>query len=80
MVSNNCGPSGFDAIAYASETLNRLLTGVKARLGRCHDGAVIMDARVEKTWLIPVIRVFLYILVGTMYSHVRLIQAIMRVS
>ena len=33
-----------------------------------------MDARLEKTWLIPVIDACLYILVVTMYSHVRLIR------
>jgi len=80
IVSNNCAPSEFHAITYASETLNRLLTGVKGRRSLCHDSAVIMDARVEKTWLIPVIGGCLYILVATKYNHVRLIQAIMRVS
>src|SRR5258705_9542237 len=51
---NNCAPVAFDAITYASETLDRLLAGVKGRRSPCHASAAIMDARSEKTWLIPV--------------------------
>src|SRR5438477_3271307 len=52
VVPNNCAPFAFDAITYASATLDRLLAGVKVRRFPCHDRAAIMDAR--KTWLIPV--------------------------
>src|SRR6266853_1673310 len=44
IVSNNCTPLAFDAITNASETLDRLLAGVKGRRSRGHDSAGIMDA------------------------------------
>jgi hypothetical protein len=45
IVPNNCAPFAFDAITYVSETLDRLLAGVKGRRSPCHDSAAIMDAR-----------------------------------
>ena len=74
VVPNNCAPSERDAVTYAGEALDRLLAGVKGRRRPCHDSAAIMDARVEKTWLISVIGCCLYILVVTKYNHVRLIR------
>src|SRR5258707_1101470 len=53
IVPNNCAPFECDAITYASETLDRLLAGVKWRRSPCHDWAAIIDARFEKTWLTP---------------------------
>src|SRR5713226_8238105 len=73
VIPNNRASFAFHTITYASETLNRLLAGVKGRRIRCHDSAAFMDARPEKKWLIPVSRGCLYILVGTIYNHVRLI-------
>jgi len=52
--SNNCAPSEFDAVTYASKTLDLLLAGVKGRRNACHDSAAIIDARSAKTWLLPV--------------------------
>jgi len=74
VVPNNGAPSEFDAITHAGKTLDRLLSSVKGRRSRCHDSAAIMDARLEKTWLIPVIGGCLYIPVVTKYNHVRLIR------
>ena len=59
--SNNCAPSEFDAVTYASKTLDLLLAGVKGRGSPCHDGAAITDARFDKTWLIPISGGCLYI-------------------
>src|SRR5450755_3601679 len=80
VVPNNCASFEFNTIAHAGELLDRLLAGVKGRRCRCHDSTSIMDARIEKTWLIPVIGASRYILVVTKYNHVRLIRSIKGMS
>jgi AcrR family transcriptional regulator len=74
VIPNNGAPPEFDTITHACETLDILLAGVKGRCSPCHDSAAIMDARLEKTWLLPVNGGCLYILVVTKYNHVRLIR------
>jgi hypothetical protein len=49
---NSCAPFELHAITYASETLDRLLAGVKGRCSPGHDSAAIMDPHLEKTLLI----------------------------
>jgi len=65
IVPNNCAPFALDAIAYASEILNRLLAGVKGRRRPHYESAAIMDARLDATWLLLVNVLYLYILVVT---------------
>jgi TetR/AcrR family transcriptional repressor of nem operon len=74
VVSDDCAPFEFDTITHASKALNRLFAGVKGRRSPHHNSTVIMAARLEETWLIPVIGGCLYILVVTKYNHVRLIR------
>jgi len=69
VVPHNCASFEFNTIAHAGEPLDRLLAGVKGRRCRCHDSTAIMDARIEKTWLISVIGACLYILVVTIQSR-----------
>jgi hypothetical protein len=57
VVSDDCAPFEFHAITHAGKALDRLLAGVKGRRSPCHDRAAIMDARFEKTWLIPLVAV-----------------------
>jgi hypothetical protein len=54
VVPNDRVPFAFHAITYASETLDRLLAGVKGRRCPRHDSAAIMDARPEKNTEAPV--------------------------
>jgi hypothetical protein len=42
VVPNYCAPFAFDAITYASKTLDCLLAGVKGRRSPGHDSAAIM--------------------------------------